>query len=67
MDGNYVSSVNFELIMKTPLIEENLNSQLNFLQTKYIEFNKIFEEVKDFNDNVNKMPYTEYIKTKGQM
>jgi hypothetical protein len=48
-------------------LEETINNQTDLLQEKFLEFNKTFEEIKDFNTRLNKLSLKEYIKQKADI
>jgi hypothetical protein len=48
-------------------LEETISNQTDLLQEKFLEFNKNFEEIKDFNNRLNKLTLTDYMKQKAEI
>lgn len=48
-------------------MEETINNQTDLLQEKFLEFNKNFEEIKDFNNRLDKLTLKDYMKQKAEI
>lgn len=48
-------------------MEETISNQTDLLQEKFLEFNKNFEEIKDFNNRLNKLTLKDYMKQKAEI
>jgi fumarate hydratase class II len=57
----------FELNMKTPLVEDNVNGLLNSLNENFLEFSKSFEQIKDYGERLKTMKYKEYSRENHSM
>jgi hypothetical protein len=45
---------------KHPLVENNTKEQMEILQKKYLNFNKTFEKMKEYDDKLNGFSRAEY-------
>ncbi len=48
-------------------MEEGINEQLNLLQNKYLEFSRIYDQIKDFHSTLARMSPKEYFNAKNEM
>ena len=48
-------------------MEETISNQTDLLQEKFLEFNKNFEEIKDFNNRLNRLTLKDYMKQKAEI
>ncbi len=57
----------YQYIIKTPLLEDSIRIKINLLQEKFLEFNKNFVEIKQYNNRLNTMTIKEYLKQHKDM